>query len=246
LGILSDFERRLEGIIEGVFTKAFRTGLHPVELATRILKEMEANKTVGVREVWVPNRFAFVLSPPDRERFENTEKALRRELQQVVAQGAEERGWSLVGPAEVTFETDPRLKQGEYACRSELVEAPTGSVPAARTIGDDRSLPGATEPPEAESTARLILLEKGKPRKTFALTKDRVIIGRLDESDVVVPDPGVSRRHAEVRRDDGEYILSDLGSTNGTMVNEATIGERTLADGDRITVGNSVLEFRRE
>jgi len=219
-----------------------------VELATRILKEMEANKTVGVREVWVPNRFAFVLSPPDRERFENTEKALRRELQQVVAQGAEERRWSLVGPAEVTFETDPRLKRGEYACRSELVEGPTGSGPVVRTGGGDRpgTGPGTAKPPEAESTATLVLLDKGKPRKTFALTKDRVIIGRLDESDVVVPDPGVSRRHAEVRRDDGEYILSDLGSTNGTMVNEATIGERTLADGDRITVGNSVLEFRRE
>jgi hypothetical protein len=249
LGILSDFERRLEGIIEGVFTKAFRTGLHPVELATRILKEMEASKTVGVREVWVPNRFTFVLSPPDRERFENTEKALRRELQQVVSQGAEERGWSLVGPAEVTFETDPRLKQGEYACRSELVEGPTGSGPVARTGAGNRpgagSGPGTARQPAAESTATLTLLDKGKPRKTFALTKDRVIIGRLDESDVVVPDPGVSRRHAEVRRDDGEYILSDLGSTNGTMVNEASIGERTLADGDRITVGSSVLEFRR-
>src|SRR5437870_3710795 len=84
LGILSEFERRLEGAIEGMFTKAFRTGLQPVEMAKRILKEMEANKTVGVKEVWVPNGFLFGLSPPDRERFQQTEKAMRRELEQVV------------------------------------------------------------------------------------------------------------------------------------------------------------------
>src|SRR6266516_6548694 len=89
LGILNEFERRLEGVIEGIFTKAFRTGLQPVELATRILREMEANRTVGVREVWVPNRYVFTLSQEDRERFRGTEKALRRELEQVVQDGAE-------------------------------------------------------------------------------------------------------------------------------------------------------------
>src|SRR5438128_4442546 len=92
LGILNDFERRLEGLIEGVFTKAFRTGVHPVELANRIIREMETNKTVGVRQVWVPNRFTFHLATEDRERFQRTEKALARELEQVVTEGAAERG----------------------------------------------------------------------------------------------------------------------------------------------------------
>jgi len=89
------------------------------------------------------------------------------------------------------------------------------------------------------------VIEKGKAGKAFPLTKERVIIGRLGESDLVLSDPGVSRRHAEVRREDGKYVIADLGSTNGTMVNEATIGERELEEGDRITVGRTVLEFRR-
>jgi pSer/pThr/pTyr-binding forkhead associated (FHA) protein len=72
-----------------------------------------------------------------------------------------------------------------------------------------------------------------------------VSIGRLSECDVVVNDPGASRRHAEVRSDNGRYVLTDLGSTNGTKVNEATITERELAPGDRITIGHTVLEFRR-
>ena len=237
MGILNEFERRLEGIVEGVFTKAFRAGLQPVELATRILKEMEANKTVGVRQVWVPNRFVFHLSAPDRERFEQTEKALRRELEQVVRDGARERNWDLVGPPEVSFETDASLRQGEYGCQVALVEGPTTSSPAIQAAPASHKATGPDH-------ARLVLIEKGKPGKTFALGKERVIIGRLGESDVVVNDPGVSRQHAEVRRDDDGFAISDLGSTNGTNVNGKTIGEHRLSDGDRITVGNSVLEFR--
>ena len=235
MGILNEFERRLERVIEGVFTKAFRTGLQPVELANRILREMEAGKTVGVREVWVPNRYAFRLSAPDRERFQEAETALRRELEQVVRDGARERGWGLVGPPKVEFEVDPSMKQGEYGCEASLVEGPM-SEPA--PVGHT----GTAGPTQA---GELVLIEKGKPGKAFPLSKDRVIIGRMGDSDIVLADPGVSRRHAEVRREDGEFVVADLGSTNGTMVNEATIGERTLEEGDRITLGKTVLEFRR-
>lgn len=237
MGILSEFERRLEGAIEGLFTKAFRTGLQPVELATRILKEMEANKTVGVKEVWVPNGYIFYLSQPDRDRFSGTEKHLRRELEQVVKEAAAERGWVLVGPPEVQFQTDPTLKQGEFACEPLLIEGPTTGSAAVQAEQGPAGRP--------DRGAELILIEKGKPGKAFPLTKERVIIGRLGESDLVLSDPGVSRRHAEVRREDRTYVIADLGSTNGTMVNEATIGERELEEGDRITVGRTVLEFRR-
>jgi hypothetical protein len=238
LGILSEFERRLEGVVEGIFSKAFRTGLQPVELATRILKEMEAHKTVGVREVWVPNHFTFGLSQPDRDQFSQTERALRRELEQVVRDGAAERGWRLVGPATVEFTTDPSLNHGDYTCEAKLVEGPTG------TSGVVEAVQGRTGA-EVSRPAELVMLDHGKPGSVFPLAKDRVIIGRLDESDVVLSDPGASRRHAEVRRQDDEYVIADLGSTNGTMVNESTIGERTLTEGDRITIGRTVLEFRR-
>ncbi len=246
MGILNDFERRLEGVIEGIFTKAFRTGVQPAELARRILKLMEANKTVGVREVWVPNRYAFMLSPADGEKFHQTEGALRRELEQVVRDGADERGWNLVGPAEVTLDIDPALQQGEFSCEASLVEgpAPPSTGPSEATRATEAPVePTAT--PRQSLEAELILLGGGTPGKTFPLAKDRVVIGRQPESDVVVADPGVSRRHAEIRREDGGFIIADLGSTNGTRVNETTVAERTLEEGDRITVGHSVLEFRR-
>ncbi|MDP8955553.1 MAG: DUF3662 and FHA domain-containing protein [Actinomycetota bacterium] len=237
MGILTEFERRLERVIEGAFAKAFRTGLQPVELATRILREMETNKTVGVDEVWVPNRFVFRLSEQDRQRFEQAERSLRRELEQVVRDGAQQRGWSLMGPAEVKFETDASARQGDYSCEATLAEGPP-------TPGPMPSQAAVRRPRTATGDPRLILIQNGRPARTFALAKERVIIGRLGESDIVLADPGVSRRHAEVRAEDGGYVIADLGSTNGTMVNESAIGERVLQEGDRITVGKTVLEFR--
>ncbi len=229
--ILRDFERRLEGLVEGFFATAFRSGLQPVELAKRLLRGMDAGKTVGVREVWAPNHFAFVLSPKDRERFEQAEQALIAELKQVVRDGAAERGWGLVGPPEVEFETDDRLGKGKFRCEASLVEG--------------EELPPASAPSEATGDVSLVLLQDGKQARTFRLRKEVVTLGRLPECDVVIPDPGASRHHARIAHREGGYTLTDLGSTNGTLVNEETVQERLLEDGDRITIGTTVLEFRR-
>lgn len=238
MGILRDFERRLEGIVEGLFTKAFRSGVHPVELAKRILREMDSRQTVGVRGVWVPNRYVFILSPEDREQFARIERSLASELEQVVVDGARERGWGLLARPKVSFETDESFKRGEFRVESELTEEtggpPTGPQPKREAA------PAATG-----AGALLALVEDGSVVKEFPLEADRLVIGRLEDSDVQIPDPGASRRHAEVRRDGEEYVLVDLGSTNGTLVNEAPVSERTLEEGDRITIGRTVLEFRR-
>jgi len=217
--------------------------LHPVELATQILKEMETHKTVGVRNVWVPNHFLFRLSEADTDRFRDTQKALRSELEHVVEDGARERGWGLVGPPEVEFEADPGLKEGSFQCEASLVEGPTGWTQAVR---DEVAAPAANGAPSAVSgSALLSIVADGVPGKTYALEKDRVVIGRLPENDVVLTDPGASREHAEIRRVGGAFVVADLGATNTTLVNGQPVGEHALADGDRITIGNTVLEFRR-
>ena len=81
--------------------------------------------------------------------------------------------------------------------------------------------------------------------ETFTLGASTVTLGRLPESDVVVDDPGASRQHARIRNSNGEFVLTDLGSTNGTLVNDESVQERVLDDGDRIMIGETVLEFRR-
>ena len=242
MGILRDFEKRLGGAVEGFFAKAFKSGLQPVELARRILQEMEDGRSVGVNQVWVPNRYTFTLSSDDHARLSGAERALARELEQVVIDGAAQRGWSLVGRPEVTFETDPDLRQGSAGCRSELVEGGPGDTyvgPAASTpspSGGRAPRPGGGE---------IVLMRDGHPSERFVVGGGRLVIGRLAESDVVVADPGASRRHAEVAEERGRFILTDLGSTNGTLLNGRRVqGQQELSDGDQITIGRTVLEFR--
>jgi hypothetical protein len=224
--ILRDFERRLGGLVEGLFSKTFRSGLQPVELAKRILREMDAGKTVGVSEIWAPNRFELYVSEEDAERFEPMESALVAELNTVVRDNATERGWGLVGPPDVELFTDESLRRGDLVCRASLVE------------GEQRFEPAAAPTPT------IVVREDGEVR-SVPLTREVMTIGRLPECDVVLRDKGASRRHAQLRQHGDTWSITDLGSTNGTRLNGHVVQTHELDDGDRITIGSTTLEFRR-
>ena len=229
MSILRDFERRLEGLVEGLFAKTSRSGLQPVELAKRLMREMDSGKVVSLRGVVAPNRFVFSLSPADGARFEQAEQALASELQQVVRDAAGERGWGLMGPPEVTFEIDDEVRKGQFHVEASLVEGEEQVAPAPVGAG-----------------ASLLIHEGGAGPRTVRLGDGVHTIGRLPECEVVIHDPGASRRHAQIRRQDGVWSLTDLGSTNGTQLNGQVVQQRELADGDRVTIGTTVLEFRRD
>jgi len=220
--ILRDFERRLGGLVEGLFSKAFRSGVQPVEIAKLIMREMEAGRSVGVSEVWAPNRFELSLSPEDAARYEQAEDAIVSELRRVIRESAAERGWGLVGPPEVEFVVDEDLKKGDLACVASLVE------------GED----------EDRRRASVVIHQDGGEH-TVTLASDTVTIGRLADCDVVLKDKGASRKHAQLKLRDGSWTLTDLGSTNGTRLNGQTIQSREISDGDKITIGTTVIEFRR-
>ena len=222
--ILRDFERRLGGLVEGLFSKAFRSGVQPVEIAKLIMREMEAGRSVGVSEVWAPNRFELSLSPEDAARYEQAEDAIASELRRVIREAAAEHGWGLVGPPEVEFVIDERLKRGDLACVAALVE------------GEDD---------DGGGHASVVVREDGGERMV-ALSSETVTIGRLADCDVVLKDKGASRKHAQLKRRDGTWTLTDLGSTNGTRLNGQTVQSRELTDGDTITIGTTVIEFRRD
>lgn len=221
--ILRDFERRLGSLVEGFFATTFRSGLQPVELAKRLIREMDADRTVGVREVWAPNRFVFSLSEQDAQRFEQAEQALVSELKQVVREAAAEHGWGLVGPPEVEFEVDEELGKGRFACTASFVE------------GEEELAP---QPAVGQPT---LVLSDGR---AFRMVKPTLTIGRLPECDLVLDDPGASRQHARIRRTETGFVVTDLGSTNGTLVNGRQIQEQELLDGDTVTIGETDLGFR--
>ncbi len=212
--------------MEGLFSKTFRSGVQPVELAKRLIKEMDAGRTVGVNEVWAPNHFEFTMSQVDAERFGQAEAALTAELKRVARENAAERGWGLVGPPEIVIEASPTMKKGDLRCVATLVEGPEGVDPA-----------------PAAAPATVLVREDGGER-SVAIAKEVVTIGRMPDCDVVLRDKGASRRHAQIRTRDGVATITDLGSTNGTKLNGHIVQTRELSDGDRITIGATVLEFR--
>lgn len=212
---LHGFERRLEALVEGVFSRAFRSGLQPVEIGRRLAREVDDRRTVGVHGLIAPNRFTVRLAEADRERFSAFESALVRELAEAVRAHARDEGYGMVGRVSVELCTDPELRNGQLAVAGEIVADPDGPVGSLVT-GDGRRI---------------------------AITDQAVVIGRLSTCDIPLGDPQVSRRHAEVRRDDEGFAVFDLGSTNGTLVNGSPVRERRLADGDELRIGSATIRF---
>lgn len=253
--ILRDFERRLEGAVEGLFARAFRSGVQPVELGKRLVREVEDGRTVGVNRVYVPNVYRYELSPGDRERFANYEQALGQELAALAVETARERGWGMLGPARIEFETAEDLEQGRFRLSGRVeaagVEAgyaagPAGAAAAPPVGPHTAMLPGQRPSQKVRAPATLVLISGGQPVRVYPLGAAELSIGRADQSDIALSDPGVSRNHARVLREGDDFIVEDLRSTNGTEVNGQPVRRRRLADGDVIKLASSTLQFRRE
>ena len=252
MGILRDFERRLEGAVEGLFARAFRSGVQPVELGKRLVREVEDGRTVGVNRVYVPNVYVYELSLADRERFADYEVALAQELAALAVDTARERDWAMLGPARIEFETADDLEVGRFRLTSR-VEAEeqernyaAAGAPAQPVGPHTAMLPGQRPRPKVNAPASLVLVQGGQPIRTWPLARNELTIGRAEQSDIPLADPGVSRNHARVVREGDDFIVEDLRSTNGTEVNGQPIRRRRLANGDMLKLASSTLQFRRE
>ena len=224
---LRDFERRLGGLVEGLFSKTFRSGVQPVEIAKRVVRAMDDGKQVAVNEVWAPNHFEISLSSEDAPRFQQIETALVAELKTVILENAGERGWGLVGPPEVEMFVDNSFRRGDLGVEATLVQ---GERPV--------------EPPATPAKRAQLRVHENGAERAVPVDKELLTIGRLSECDIVINDTGASRRHAQIRTVDGVSTLTDLGSTNGTKVNGRDVQSTELSDGDRITVGATQIDYR--
>jgi len=215
---LQGFERRLENMVEGVFARVFRSGLRPIELGRRLTREMDTNRSVDVRgRTVVPNAFSISLDASDHERFEEIADSLCRELCDAAREHAHDEGYAFPGPVDVELVVDGSLRPGEFRIHSRMREGQGG-------VG-----------------AGSLLLASGE---RVILGDQTVSIGRLPECEVTLTDGNVSRRHAEIRPHGDDFVLVDLGSTNGSRVNGVRVTERTLHDGDELAFGNSRLTFQ--
>jgi hypothetical protein len=215
---LQSFEHGVERMVEGVFSRAFKSSVRPIELGRRLVREMDEHRSVDVKgRRIVPNQFTFWLSPHDHAGFADIDEALVTELCEAAREYAREEGYHFMGPVAVELAVDNKLKPGRFGISSGMKEAGGGVGAGALVLPDGGRVP---------------------------LTDTVASIGRLPECTVVLGDTNVSRRHAEVRPLGTGYVIADLGSTNGVKLNGVRIdGERLLRDGDVISFGTVHIRF---
>ncbi len=247
MGVLQDFERRLEGAVEGFFARAFRSGLQPIELAKAIQRYADDNRHVAEDGIVVPNAYRLTISAKDAERLATYGDQLSSELAEVVERTAVERDWRLRGPSQVEVLTG-QVRPGQYEVSGRVQAGPradqaSAPPPPAPTPRSPRGTDGAATtvlPATRSGTPTLI----GPEGERLELRAGRHTIGRLPDCDLHLDDSTVSREHAAVVRRGDRWWVLDLGSTNGTRVNGRTAGEHALADGDVIELGDVEVSFR--
>ena len=253
MSVLRSIEAKIEGLFEGVFGRAFRTHVQPVELARKLAKEMDEHRAVSVSRVYVPNEYSVYLSPGDREQFSSYEGSLIGELQEYLAEHARRESYALLTPPRVQMLTDGDIAIGEFGIATRTVPPDDGRaaeppprVEAGATMVYRSRAPVETQavaPEELDVERELVTLTVDGEQHT--VDSRRVVLGRSRECDLRVDDPNVSRRHAELRQEGATYWLVDLDSTNGTQLNGRTITRAKLSDGDRIRLGDTEVVFGR-
>jgi hypothetical protein len=260
MSVLRSLESKIAGLVEGTFSRAFRSEVRPVEIARKLAREMEEHKSYSVSRTYVPNEYRVFLSPRDRERFAEYEEALSNELAGYLLEHARQERLSLLSRPVISFETDRALGLGEFGIQTRTVQP----QPEPSEARDPEPL---QEPARGESGRTMIystadrvaepLEERARSRHQTALLliDDRrmvvgpagVTIGRSRRCDVVLSDPNVSREHAEIRPRGGGWVLTDLGSTNGVMLNGRRVDRpEVLKRGDEIELGASSIVFELE
>jgi hypothetical protein len=251
MSVLRNLESKLAGLVEGTFSRAFKSEVRPVEIARKLAREMDEHTVQSLSRVYAPNEYAVWLSPQDRAQFEGYEDELASELSGYLLEHARRERIDLVTQPQITFKTDQRLRLGEFGIQARLVRPPAHEEehPSQGDEGhtmvysmSDRVSEPLREPDHRRGAARL-----RAEGRTIVVGPAGAVLGRSRDADVVLDDPNVSRHHAEVRPSGGSWIVNDLGSTNGIKLNGRRIrGPESLKPGDEIELGTSRVTFDLE
>ena len=242
MSILSDFEDRVGGALEGMFAGVFRSPVQPVEIAKALGRAMDDGRTIGVGKVYVPGTYVIALSPQDSEKLGAFKGTLAGELATFLTDHAREHSYHLSGAPQVSFIVHRDLRLGRFRVSAELTST---EPPKPREAAPSR--PAAAEPQQAAAPAPpgVASVTVGEDGHRVTLTGDRVVIGRLDECEICLADANASRRHAAFVRDGDEWAIEDIDSTNGTLLNGNPVTRQLLHDGDAVEIGVTRLTYHQ-
>lgn len=236
MGGLRRFEDRLEQLISGVFARTFRSAVQPVEISAALNREVDNSAQILSRDRrLVPNKFHVELSGTDLDRLESLGPKLTSELTDMLRDHASQQSYVFTGPVMIELEPADDLTTGRFRVRSQAISQVSSS---------------AGDPSDTQVRRATAMLDVNGQR--HPLLPPGIVIGRGNDADLRITDPGVSRRHAEIRVDDPgahrgaepRVSVHDLGSTNGLSVNGRKTESAVLVDGAQIRIGNTTLTLR--
>ena len=258
MGLFDRVEKKLERAVNGAFARAFKSEVQPVEIASAIRRAMDDRAAVlSQGRTIVPNLFTVELSDTDYDRLSGYDEELEKELIAAAQEHAESQRYQPGGPIQVSFASSNDLETGVFRLRTSTARRPGGAAPAAPAAAAPTAAPRHTAEPEPTQRQAPVPPRRVNPAdrpwldidgERYPLMGAITVLGRDDSADIVLDDPGVSRRHSEIRvTHDGPHLVAsirDLGSTNGTFLNSERISSGRLNDGDRITVGRTSVTYR--
>lgn len=233
MGGLQRFEQKLEQLVSGVFAKAFRSAVQPVEIAAALQREVDNNTQILSRDRrLVPNDFHVELAKTDLERLAPYDSAMASDMTEQLRQHAMAQSYVFPGPVQIHFEPAEDLSTGRFRIRSRAEAKVSGSDATPTEIG----------------RARAIVNVNGT---THPLSPPGVVIGRGSTAGIRIQDPGISREHIQIgvsvgRVEEGMPLhlsVRDLGSTNGMLVDGVKVPYAQLSDGSTIKIGNTTMRI---
>jgi len=216
VGILDNFEKGLERVVNGAFAKTFKSGLQPLEVTAALRRELDTRAAVVSRDrILVPNDFVVRLSVGDYQRMTDLGPALIDEFTQLVQQHAAAQHYAFAGGISIRLERDDTLSEGLVRVDSVNVKGEVAWTPVLDIAG-----------------------------KRYPITQARTVIGRGSDADITVDDTGTSRRHVEILWDGKRAQVTDLGSTNGSKLNGVPVSKAPLPPDSIIEIGRTRIVFR--
>lgn len=233
MGALRRFEDKLEELISGAFARTFRSAVQPIEIASALIREVDNSAQLLSRDRRLaPNAFHVDLSQVDYDKLMPNRASINAELIGQLEKHAKEQAYVFTGQIQIGWGVSDELTTGMYRVRSQSVA--TVSQAGAPVVT-------ATDTQVRRASA---VLEVNNDR--LPLSAPGILVGRGTESDLRIDDPGVSRRHLELRVDENSVVtLHDLNSTNGVSVNGQRVGSAVLGDGDVIRLGNTTMTLHQ-
>lgn len=250
------FVRSLENFIgnqlEDFFNRKFSSGVQPVELAKRIRRLIESEKTVGVAHVFIPDQYIIFLTAQDYSKLEPSFSLIITELKTYIQEYARKKDYSLKNRPVIDIQSDKSLKRGNFQVLSSFSKAESfeGKIEVKSQADDfsgtlvfDKPVNGETPLRHVQLYATLTVIEGSDAGLAIDIGAKRANLGRRDSNELPLNDVNISRLHAYISFEHGAHVVYDAKSLNGTYVNQHRISRKQLRTGDRIRLGNTVILY---